>query len=310
MDFSLCILVGKGEGETIHLAPGAEYLVGRHAENDIVIPDQNVSRHHLRIQIKDSRYFITDLHSKNGTFVGGQDLTPGIPTQVNEGVPIVIGTTVLGFGGICQACLKPLLDSGIFYCERDECVGEIVGGIEWNRIASVKKNLALIYNLNNELMGAKDLKEISGKLLDTIFHVFKKTDRCVILTVDDKTKEIRNITYRSRKTVDDPERVYNRELVEYVLMIKRPMMINSEGSLANGEDALTESLQIMKIRSALCVPIVDSYGIKGAIYLDCLERPDGFRKEDLALLVDISGRAALAMENVFLHSLGDGVSPS
>lgn len=297
MGFSLCILVGKGEGESFNLVPGVEYLVGRHSENDIIILDKNISRYHFKIQIKGNSYFITDLHSKNGTFVGGLDLKPGIPTQVNEGVPIVIGTTVLGLGEICQTSLKPLLDAGVFCSEGSER-GE---GIEWNKIMSLKKNLGLIYNLNNDLMGAKDLKELSEKLLDTIFYFFKGIDRCVILSIDEKTRKIHNIFYRSRRPVDDPEKLYNREMVEHVLMMKKPILFNAYSDVEAGEDKLTESLQLMKIGSAMCVPIVGSHGMKGAIYLDCLDRPNGFKTENLALLVDISGRAALAMDDVFLQ---------
>jgi hypothetical protein len=58
----------------------------------------------------------------------------------------------------------------------------------------------------------------------------------------------------------------------------------------------------------MCVPIKSLYSLKGVIYVDSLSRPKGFRKNDLALLQDISGRASLAMDNISLkmpHSLED-----
>ncbi len=296
MKFELCILVGKGQGECFKLEPDKEYTVGRHSENDIVIVDRNISRNHLKIQVKGNKYFMTDLDSKNGTFVGGKDLRPGVETQVEEGVPVVIGMTIIGLGEVCKTSLKPFLDSAGFSGEVD-AYGEFA---KPNRVMAVKKNLEFIYNMNNLLMESKDLKEIFNKLLDGIFDLFKRIDRCVIITIDDQTGEFANITYRSRKPVDDPKKVYNRELVEKALIMGNPVMVQDSDEKEDEDYKVTESLQLMNIRSAMCVPITSRYSIRGVIYVDSLSRPNGFRKNDLALLKDVSGRAALAMDNVTL----------
>jgi hypothetical protein len=116
------------------------------------------------MQIKGYKYFLTDLYSKNGTFVDGKDLSPGIETEVKEGVPIVIGMTILGLGAVCELCLKPFLDSAGFNSEMSE--GE--EDIELSRVMTIRKNLEFIYNVNNSLMESKDLKEISKKLLNRV----------------------------------------------------------------------------------------------------------------------------------------------
>ncbi len=184
MEFKLCILVGKCQGESFKLEPGKEYTVGRHSDNDIKIVDDNISRNHFKMQIKGYKYFITDLYSKNGTFVDGKDLSPGIETEVKEGVPIVIGMTILGLGAVCELCLKPFLDSAGFNSEMSE--GE--EDIELSRVMTIKKNLEFIYNVNNSLMESKDLKEISKKLLNNVFNHLKRIDRCVIVLIDDQTR--------------------------------------------------------------------------------------------------------------------------
>jgi pSer/pThr/pTyr-binding forkhead associated (FHA) protein len=293
----LCILVGKEEGESFTLLPGKEYIVGRHSENDITVKDKHVSRNHFKIQIKGSSYFITDLHSKNGTFVDGKELNPGIPAEIRKDTPIVIGMSVLGIGTSPRSCLKSFLDSAGFRSRASE-VGEVT---ERRGAASVKRNLEFIYNLNNSLMKAKDHKEISRILLDGIFQFLTRIDRCVVITTDAGTLAIRSILYRSRTPVHDPKKVFNREMVEQVLIMKKPRMVNDSTIVENGDDKATETLQLMRIRSALCVPIVSFSGIKGAIYVDSLQRPNGFRKQDLALLNDVGGRAALAIDNLFLQ---------
>ena len=51
-----------------------ETSIGRWQDNDIVIDDRWVSRHHARIRRQGDTYFIEDLDSKNGTRVNGMAL--------------------------------------------------------------------------------------------------------------------------------------------------------------------------------------------------------------------------------------------
>jgi hypothetical protein len=60
-----------------------ETTIGRWPENDIVIADRWVSRHHTRITRQGLRYVVEDLGSKNGTFVNGQRLTG--PHELEDG---------------------------------------------------------------------------------------------------------------------------------------------------------------------------------------------------------------------------------
>ena len=49
--------------------------VGRGAHNDIVVPDDSVSDMHAKIQRRDDGWYLVDVGSTNGTYVGGQRLT-------------------------------------------------------------------------------------------------------------------------------------------------------------------------------------------------------------------------------------------
>ena len=294
MEHNLYILVGKDEGKSFRLMPGKLYIVGRHSTNDIIILDENVSRNHFEIQVRVDRYFIMDMGSKNGTFVGGKELIPGVETEVKEGVPIVIGMTVLGLGDIARRSLKPFLDSAGFRVGANEY--EKTVGPE--RVMAVERNLEFIYKMNTALMEAKDIREILEKLLDNVFNLFKRIDRCVIIIIDNQTAKLSDIIYRSRQPVDDPHKIYNEELVEKALIMNKPVMIKDSDISEDENDKITESLQLMKIKSAMCVPIASRHIRRGVIYVDSLEFANGFRESDVALLNNISGRAALAMDNL------------
>lgn len=63
------------------LAEGA--TIGRWKDNDIVIDDRWVSRHHAHVQRLDERYLLEDLESKNGTQVNGHRIAG--PTALSDG---------------------------------------------------------------------------------------------------------------------------------------------------------------------------------------------------------------------------------
>jgi hypothetical protein len=48
--------------------------IGRGEECEIVLPERQISRQHVRIYKEDDAYFLEDLESKNGTWVNGQQI--------------------------------------------------------------------------------------------------------------------------------------------------------------------------------------------------------------------------------------------
>jgi DNA-binding response OmpR family regulator len=53
--------------------------IGRWEDNDIVIDDRWISRHHARIRREKDQYILEDLDSKNGTVVNGQRIFEPVP---------------------------------------------------------------------------------------------------------------------------------------------------------------------------------------------------------------------------------------
>lgn len=49
--------------------------IGRHQSNDIIIDNLAVSGYHARVDAKDGVYLVTDLQSKNGTYINNQRIT-------------------------------------------------------------------------------------------------------------------------------------------------------------------------------------------------------------------------------------------
>ena len=90
----LVIEQGKRAGQVFPLI-GTAADIGRAVENDLVLPDQGVSRRHARLQRSDEGWVLTDLGSTNGTLInhrrlgGGHLLRPGDRVQVGSAVLLV-----------------------------------------------------------------------------------------------------------------------------------------------------------------------------------------------------------------------------
>ncbi|MFN2238793.1 MAG: FHA domain-containing protein [Thermoanaerobaculia bacterium] len=82
---TLTILTREGEERSWMLEPGSLVRIGRDADNEVVLRDPRVSRHHARILHEKGFFVIYDLASSNGTFVQGKRV------QV---APLVNGTEI------------------------------------------------------------------------------------------------------------------------------------------------------------------------------------------------------------------------
>ena len=50
------------------------YILGRGSDCGILLADNNVSRHHAKLEFNGASWVITDLDSANGTFVNGSNI--------------------------------------------------------------------------------------------------------------------------------------------------------------------------------------------------------------------------------------------
>jgi DNA-binding NtrC family response regulator len=113
-----CKLVeSRSDGTTAeYIFDQSQIGIGAMADNDVVLEDDSVSRHHAQITLVDENYVIRDLDSTNGTFVNGVQI---IEAYLKPGCVVAFGKTALGFQALDERV-------EIVPSER-EAFGEIVG---------------------------------------------------------------------------------------------------------------------------------------------------------------------------------------
>jgi pSer/pThr/pTyr-binding forkhead associated (FHA) protein len=88
----LVVTEGPLTGTTLELS-GTPILLGRAQEATLVLEDDYASGRHARLFPQGTRWFIEDLGSTNGTYLGGTQLTRALPVELS--VPVRIGKTVI-----------------------------------------------------------------------------------------------------------------------------------------------------------------------------------------------------------------------
>ena len=88
----VAIIEGANHGESVQLSE-APLLVGRGPDAQIRLDDDYVSTRHARIASSGDQWYVEDLGSTNGTYVGTSRITQ--PTSLQLGTQVRIGKTIL-----------------------------------------------------------------------------------------------------------------------------------------------------------------------------------------------------------------------
>ena len=269
--------------------------VGRSRYNDITLRDPYVSSRHLKILKKGDKHFVQDLGSKNGTFVNGVLLSPNEEVEIAEGIAVTMGLSVLCLGRACLDTVMPFLDS-IFDSDDLE---DISSEDTLDRPMTFKRNMELISRVSEALRNGLTLEEILEKILTGIFGLFRRIDRGAIILKNVETGQITGVLSRYKNGSRAQSPSYSRTIVRRVFEEGKAVRIVDTVGADSKE--LSDSIKLMRIRSAVCVPMISRSRVRGVIYLDSLSEPFGFRKDDHVLLTALGSSAAIAVENAFLH---------
>ncbi len=67
-----------------------EFIIGRGSDCQIILPERQVSRHHVKIMHEDGRYILHDLGSRNGTHLNGTQFEGQIQLQDGDEISIAL----------------------------------------------------------------------------------------------------------------------------------------------------------------------------------------------------------------------------
>ena len=312
----MAVLLATDGGTPAKLIPLDQdtLIFGRHPECNVVLQSAAVSRQHARILQVDGKFYIEDLHSRNGTSVNGKPVRRRQLLAEND--RIVFCDAAFVFLEKAPKAGDALADSTAMDREATAMVIEdepaqsdsvVVSRLDVSAISSRQRleanpqlKLKALVEISQSLSGALQLDEVLPKLLDGLFAIFTQADRGVLLFRDAATGRLvpKAVKHR-RPELADTVRV-SRTIVQGVMASREAILSVDAESDARFNSA--DSVVDFHIRSLMCAPLVDRAGnVVGVLQLDTQDRKNRFSREDLDVLASVASQAAVAVENAQLH---------
>ncbi len=309
--YSLKITTGDHRVRNYEFTKAAA-TVGRETENEIVLDDLRVSRHHLLFQLEQDILRVTDLNSGNGTFLNSQRMEIHTALRLKEGDRVKLGSTEIEILDVETARLtqadqglQPLLQK-----LPSEIYSTVVSWGETPAAALTKellkielekkaRVLKLFYELSLKLGAVLSEQEIYEHVLTAVLSVTPAV-RVVILMKDEDGDYLPTAM---RWRADYP--LASRELPISQTVLTR--VASTRAGLLLGEiskDALpyaAHSLLLTGTRSVIASPILASNELVGMIYADLQDVMQRFEADDLELLNAVAIQAGLAVNTATAH---------
>lgn len=283
--------------------------VGRMEGNDLVLRDHTVSRNHAEVRREAAGWKVVDLGSRNGTLVNGD---PVKESRIKPGDILSFGTVEATFEEEAES--KVLLTRG----------GDLPGLLEGTIVRSVQEMQALLEGpreagakpgqapdrqarvatifsalaeLAKTLIGATEVEEVLGGVLDVIFGQLP-VQRAVILLRGEGGELVPRVV---RKAGGEEEAIQISQSIARKAFEEGVAILCSDAQVDPRFQA-GHSIRFLGIRSALCVPLATRERVLGIIYADTPLKVRAFSESDLELLSALAGYSAMAIHQAGLHA--------
>jgi phosphoserine phosphatase RsbU/P len=296
--------------------------IGRSKKNDLVLADQWLSRIHAEIRRENTRHFIRDLDSRNGTYVNGMRLSQRVPLQ--NGDVVTLGDQQLRFdhdasGSVVLTETPAGLDvEGTLVVSSEELVQAARAKEDtWDNLAGnrggrpaahsivddsariLKQNqiLSALSEASMALISNRPVNELLDFILELAFKVIRAERGVLMLTTEDSGLSVEAVRSADGRNTTE-EIAFSRSIADKV--VKEKVSILTKNALADPRFDRQQSIISLGIRSAMCVPLWNDDAVTGLIYVDSLSRENSFTQDDLTLLSSLANVAAVKLENAKL----------
>ncbi len=295
-------IAGPFEGTAVSLSE-KEISIGRDSSNDIWVADRALSRRHCLLVSQTDQVLLRDLGSKNGTLINGLPITEQV---LRDGDQIAVGESVFVFQ------LKPaevhLQKSPVEFSETGKIEYQVLlrpedsphlqdaGAKDSPQSSRITRDLNSLLKIASGIGTIRDLESLQWQLLGLIFDVVPAERGAVVLfnpAGDFNTA----VGWDRIHGPAHPVRV-SRTLMQRVRTERVGVVVSDVSE--DPRTAQSRSLKELQVHSVVCVPLIASPNVIGAIYLDSADPKSFFDETHLQMMTAIAGIASLAFENV-LH---------
>ncbi|MBS1238187.1 MAG: protein serine/threonine phosphatase with GAF(s) sensor(s) [Deltaproteobacteria bacterium] len=270
-------------------------FVGRSPGNDVRIPDEAVSRRHLKIFSVESCYFIEDLKTKNGTLINGEALDAGFARLVTENDRIQLGSSVIRLDGI-GVNKPPITVEEIEpqVSEKTEEPGDSKAYQGEERRSRVFKEMNFIYDLLQPVGKKSSTNQLLQKVTEFLFESYPRIDRVSAFLFDDEKGRMEEVVSRSKQDPDRRRSQYTKAILDQVVQEGKIVTVLLKADATR--DGFTDDLDTVAVMAVICVPLMTGEKVRGAINIEGFRESNPLRKEDFLLMKTIKSVLELSLQ--------------
>lgn len=312
------------------LLQGPRVLVGRSSKCDLTLRDESVSRHHAEFLESPAGWLMRDLESRNGIEVNGRRVSERL---LANGDRLKIGNVELQCELVAdvppppqvvieETSLEPKLQAVIamdtmVHLGAPPAAGPAAAqkpapksfkGARGGRVQAIPEETT---SLRQRLLMAAPLREaaeavLTGRglrdILDRILEIVGRhlhAQRGFIGLKDEKSGELVPAATWSRAKEASGPIVISRHIADEAMKSHHSILVGDAAD--DSRFRAFESVVGMKIRSAMCAPLLRDGSVGGLIYVDTLSVIEPFARDSLEVLSILATLAAVAIEETKLR---------
>ncbi len=327
---------GSCPGQIVELQE-ERVLLGRHPNCQIVLDNAAVSRHHAQILESHDTFYLEDLRSRNLTYLNGEQVHGRAKLNDNDQIKIcdiVLCFTIqtpsvedsellsepeestsqsdpnassassfeffpeIEYGTELEIKAAPANDSVDGSAVVDSIDLDSIGRLRVETKPEVK--LKAILNLSHSLNRMVKQHDVLNAILESLFTIFPPADEGFILLKDATKNKLYVRATKQRHHTDDAS--VNISMTVIKQAVRNHEAILSADASDDERFKTSESLSGLKIRSVMCVPLIDKANkVLGVIQLNTKKNYSQFTSDDLDILTAVASQASLAIDNSTAH---------
>ncbi len=306
----LRIASGTDNEKTICLSEDQLPLsIGRDKTNKLPIENHSVSRYHAVITSMNGNFFIEDFDSTNGTFLNGRQI---IKDRINPGDAIRIANVSISVEAELNSLRESLTPLGlpVSIAGRDltqtgvltdtlAIEGLLRENLDESPSSKSQSILQVLYKADQVLKEIDDIKLLLENFMDLIMEEVPASRGYIFLLNRDSGLPIPYVRRPKELVGEDTEIIVSQTILQTA--VARREAILSNDALVDERFIHSRSVANLKVRSAMCAPLVNRDSVLGIIYVDSTSQSNLFSQDDLSLLSAMAIKAGVTIENARLY---------
>ena len=279
-------------------------VIGRGGTVDFVLPDPSVSRRHAMLVRDGTAWAVEDLGSGNGTFLNGRVISQR--AALANGDVIRVGSVTVNYADTPTSDQPPPDSTSIRVLDsppsqilmRVPVVEQDQAGPEHTMVGSARR-LRFLENMSRISSMVFDERELLSFVVGELFDMMPQAERAFVMVWDPELKRLVPNAARTRSG-SPAEIVASRTLFDDV-MTKREAVLVLDAS-SDVRYAHAQSMYALKIRTAICAPIVFQNQVFGLIQIDSTSARSPFSRGDVALTLGVGSEVGMALAYARVHA--------